>query len=164
MVRSPRSPSGFLETMVYSDRGGLQCPEPLLPVSVLLVFCLFFACVRVSTSAVESLFTVLRGLALNVTSLRVWRDGVFHGPAIRSPSSLVIPIWHGCIHRRSHVRCAKARPAQTVYGGGGGGGGLREWYIHDPGWPCFLCFTSYTFREVLNCPNNVCAVPTEPFT
>lgn len=32
VVRSPRHPSGFLETMVYSDRGGLQCPEPLLPV------------------------------------------------------------------------------------------------------------------------------------
>lgn len=34
MVRSPSSPSSFLETMVYSDRGGLQCPEPLLPVRV----------------------------------------------------------------------------------------------------------------------------------
>ncbi|CAM9458952.1 unnamed protein product, partial [Pylaiella littoralis] len=32
VVRSPYPPSGFLETMVYSDRGGLQCPEPLLPV------------------------------------------------------------------------------------------------------------------------------------
>lgn len=33
VVRSPHPPSGFLETVVYSDRGGLQCPEPLLPVS-----------------------------------------------------------------------------------------------------------------------------------
>ncbi|CAM9374312.1 unnamed protein product, partial [Ectocarpus sp. 12 AP-2014] len=32
VVRSPHTPSGFVETMVYSDRGGLQCPEPLLPV------------------------------------------------------------------------------------------------------------------------------------
>lgn len=32
VVRSPCPPSGFLETLVYSDRGGLQCPEPLLPV------------------------------------------------------------------------------------------------------------------------------------
>ena len=33
VVRSPHPPSGFVETVVYSDRGGLQCPEPLLPVS-----------------------------------------------------------------------------------------------------------------------------------
>lgn len=32
-MRSPQPPSGFLETLVYSDRGGLQCPEPLLPIS-----------------------------------------------------------------------------------------------------------------------------------
>ncbi|CAM9250646.1 unnamed protein product [Scytosiphon promiscuus] len=31
VVRSPHSGSGFVETMVYSDRGGLQCPEPLVP-------------------------------------------------------------------------------------------------------------------------------------
>lgn len=31
VVRSPQRHAGFLETLVYSDRGGLQCPEPLLP-------------------------------------------------------------------------------------------------------------------------------------
>ena len=48
VVRSPHPPSGFLETVVYSDRGGLQCPEPLLPVSQLLYgvpYLAFFVCV-----------------------------------------------------------------------------------------------------------------------